>query len=71
MVVASLFFYIGGYYEYARRMGTFESRQELAQLRRELEQSREMLYNLTHHAAFSQPRAAVTAQPRRLTSVKD
>lgn len=52
--------WVGGFIEYARDGGTHDLEAELKKTRRELEQSRELLYDLTHHASVNPKARAVT-----------
>ena len=52
-LVAFLSFTLGAIYEWSRKDGHSDKITELRRTRKELEQSREMLYNLTNHATFN------------------
>ena len=66
-VVVFLTFTAGVVYEWSRTNGHSDKIDELKLTRKELEQSREMLYNLTHHAAYNP--VARAAQARKLHSI--
>ena len=59
--------WVGGFMEYARDNGTHDLEAELKKTRRELEQSRELLYDLTTHPSV---RPATRAVTRSLKVVK-
>lgn len=66
-IASFVLFTAGAIYEWSRKNGHSDNLAELKRTRKELEQAREMLYNLTNHAAFN-PVARQTA--RRLQAVK-
>lgn len=68
-LTAFVFFTAGAIYEWSRKEGHSDKITELKRTRKELEQAREMLYNLTNHATFN-PVARQAASIRRLQSVK-
>ena len=66
---SSLFFLLGGAFEYARKNGSADMIKEIRTLRKENEKLREIVYDFTKHPSVRvSPTNAVTS--RRLSSVQ-